>query len=222
MKSKNGFNVLAEKNKLQSSVRSSKNLQEKLMGSSNQIWMLSFPPFLKTTTYTVPQNTVSTFFFILTARDAPLWCLLITKWLNKTHCWPSFLQGLVNRGIGIESRGAGLHKFGRVVGGNGAQGAGGSTVCYAGHDGHDFSYLLFQVLDFLVFLKNLSWKIKDPPLVRRKGSPNTVPFWAHQSQVGSTPALMVCKGRHFSCNGPVNILKTENHVLFLSFFSRPY
>lgn len=63
--------------------------------------------------------------------------------LEKTHCWPSFLQGLVNRGIGIESRGAGLHKFGRVVWGNGAQGAGGGTVCYAGHDGHDFGYLLF-------------------------------------------------------------------------------
>lgn len=54
--------------------------------------------------------------------------------------------------------------------------------------------------------------------MRRKGSPNTVAFWAHQSQVGSTPALMVCKGRHFSCNGPVNILKTVSHILFLSFF----
>ena len=52
-------------------------------------------------------------------------------------------SGLVNRGIGVESRGAGLHEFGRVVGGDGAQGAGGSAVCYAGHDGHDFSYLLF-------------------------------------------------------------------------------
>lgn len=49
------------------------------------------------------------------------------------------------------------------MGGNGAQGAGGGTVRYAGHDGHDFGYLLFKVLDFLVLLKNLSWKIKDPP-----------------------------------------------------------
>lgn len=83
------------------------------------------------------------FFFILTARDALLRCYLVTKLLGKTHSWPSLLQGLVNRGIGIESRGAGLHKLGRVVGGDGAQGAGGSTVRYAGHDGHDFGYLLF-------------------------------------------------------------------------------
>lgn len=45
MKSKNGFNVLAEKNKLQSSVRSPKNLQEKLMDSSNQTWMVPSPSF---------------------------------------------------------------------------------------------------------------------------------------------------------------------------------
>lgn len=63
--------------------------------------------------------------------------------VGQHHSGPSLLQGLVNRGIGIESRGAGLHKFGRVVGGNGAQGAGGGTVRYAGHDGHDFRYLLF-------------------------------------------------------------------------------
>lgn len=62
------------------------------------------------------------------------------------------------------------------MGGNGAQGAGGGTVSDAGHDGHDFSYLLFKVLDFLVFLKNLSWKIKDPPLVRREGPSNAVPL----------------------------------------------
>lgn len=116
------------------------------MGSSNQIWMLSFPPFLKMTTDTVPQNTRETvfvFFFILTARDAPLQCLPVTECLGTAHSWPSFLQGLVNRGIRVKSRGAGLHKFGRVVGGNRAQGAGGGTVCYAGHDGHDFGYLLF-------------------------------------------------------------------------------
>lgn len=63
--------------------------------------------------------------------------------VGQTHSWPSFLQGLIDRGIRIESRGAGLHKLGRVVGGHGAQGTGGSTVCYAGHDSHDFGYLLF-------------------------------------------------------------------------------
>lgn len=133
------------KNKLQSSVRSSKNLQEKLMGSSNQTWMLSFPPFFKNNNIYSPTkyNINFFFFFILTARDVPLQCLLVTELLGKTHSWSSLLQGLVNRGIGIESRGAGLHKFGRVVGGNGAQGAGGGTVRDAGHDGHDFSYLLF-------------------------------------------------------------------------------
>lgn len=63
--------------------------------------------------------------------------------VGQTHSGPSFLQGLVDRGIGIKSRWAGLHKFGRIVGGNGTQGAGGGTVCDAGHDGHDFGYLLF-------------------------------------------------------------------------------
>lgn len=127
------------------SVRSPKNLQEKLMGSSNWTWMLSSPPFKK-------QQHIQShkiryklffFFFILTVRDAPLQCHLVTKFLGETHRWPSLLQGLVNRGVGIKSRGAGLHKFGRVVRGNRAQGAGGGTVRYAGHDGHHFGYLLF-------------------------------------------------------------------------------
>lgn len=131
--------MLAKKNKLQSPVRSSKNFQEQLMGGSNQTRML-FPPFKNDNIYSPTKHNIN--FFILTARDAAFRSLLVPN-VGQTHSWPSFLQGLIDRGIRIKSRGAGLHKLGRVVGGHRAQGTGGGTVCYAGHDGHDFGYLLF-------------------------------------------------------------------------------
>lgn len=51
------FNALAKENKSQSSVRFSKNLQEKLMGSSSQC-RCSFL-LLEMTTNTVPHETIS-------------------------------------------------------------------------------------------------------------------------------------------------------------------
>lgn len=81
--------------------------------------------------------------FILTARETPVRCLRYDKIAGQKESWHSFLQGLINRGIGIKSRRAGLHKFGRVMWGNRTQGAGGCSVCYAGHYCHNFCYLLF-------------------------------------------------------------------------------
>lgn len=62
---------------------------------------------------------------------------------RQTVHWPLLLQGLINWGIGVKSRRAGFHKFGRVMGGDGTQRAGGGSVRDAGHDRHDFRYLLF-------------------------------------------------------------------------------
>lgn len=66
MKSKNGFNGLAEKNKLQSSVRSSKNLQEKLMGISIRLRCYLSPLFKNDNIYSPTKYNINfcVFFYL--------------------------------------------------------------------------------------------------------------------------------------------------------------
>lgn len=160
------FNALAKENKSQSSVRSSKNLQEKLMGSSSQCSFL----LLEMTTNTVPHETISSWLQESPGGGAE-------RTLAFIH---SFLQGLIDRGIGVESRGAGLHEFGRIMWGHRTQSAGGCSVGDAGHDCHHLCNLLFEVLDFLILLQDLpcgqqSTALRVTALLHPPGAPN-VPF----------------------------------------------
>lgn len=54
----------------------------------------------------------------------------------------SLFEWLVNRGVGVEARGVGVHKLGGVMWGHRSHAAGVCCVRDAGHDGHDLGYLL--------------------------------------------------------------------------------
>lgn len=113
--------------------------------------------------------------FILTARD-PRGLLQPP---GQREPWHSFLQGLIDRGIGVESRGAGLHEFGRVMWGNRTQSAGGCSVRDAGHDCHHLCDLLFEVLDLLILLDDLPCKQQITALRTSGCAPSTSSPGAH-------------------------------------------
>ena len=71
----------------------------------------------------------------------------------------SLFEGLVDRGVGVQAGGAGVHELGGVVRGHRGH-ACVPTVGDAGHDCHHLGYLLLQILDLLVFLQDLTWSNK--------------------------------------------------------------
>lgn len=54
----------------------------------------------------------------------------------------SFFKWLVNGGVGVQAGGVGVHELGGVMGCHGGHAAGVSCVGDAGHDSHNFGYLL--------------------------------------------------------------------------------
>ena len=80
----------------------------------------------------------------------------------ETGRWPegeegkrSLLHGLIDRGVGVQAGGIGVHELGGVVGSHGGHAAVVGRVGDAWHDGHDLCDLLLQVLDLLVLLEDL-------------------------------------------------------------------
>lgn len=74
----------------------------------------------------------------------------------------SLFEWLVNRGVGVEAGGIGVHELGGVVGGHGGHAAGVGCVGDARHDSHHFGYLLLQIFDLLVLLQDLTCKHVRP------------------------------------------------------------
>lgn len=68
----------------------------------------------------------------------------------------SLFKWLVNRSVGIQAGGIGVHELGGVVGGDRGHAAGVGCVGDAGHNSHHFGYFLLQVFDLLVLLQDLT------------------------------------------------------------------
>lgn len=70
----------------------------------------------------------------------------------------SLFEGLVDGSIGVQAGGTGVHELGGVVGRHRAHAVGLAAVREAGHDGHHLRNLLFQLLDLLLLLHNLTYR----------------------------------------------------------------
>lgn len=120
------------------------------MGSSSQnALFFFFPPAGNDNKHSPTRKTI----FLMTARE-PLGAPAAPR-AQRTLAWLLFLQGLIDRGVGVQPRGAGLHEFGRIMWGHGAQSAGGCSVGDAGHHCHHLGDLLFELLDLLILLQDL-------------------------------------------------------------------
>lgn len=73
----------------------------------------------------------------------------------------SLLEGLVNRGVGVQGRGTIVHELGGVVRGDRAQVAAVRRVGQAGHHRHHLSDLLLELGDLLLPLVDLACKGRE-------------------------------------------------------------